>query len=76
MEKLRTILLFGATVLLFSLFGCSSDDCSQVNNASIEIGDTAPEFRLQDHTGRYHRLSDYAGQNVVLAFYPAAFTPV
>lgn len=76
MKTLRYALPFAATVLLFLLFGCSSDDCSQVNNASVNVGDTAPEFRLPDHTGRYHKLSDYKGQNVVLAFYPAAFTPV
>jgi peroxiredoxin len=75
MKGTRLGLLVGATLLLLSLLGCSSD-CSQVNNASLKVGDAAPDFRLQDHTGRYHRLSDYRGKNVVLAFYPAAFTPV
>jgi len=51
----------------------------------LEVGDTAPEFRMMgtgDHAGvggpyREIALSDYRGKvNVVLAFYPAAFTPV
>ncbi len=50
----------------------------------VEVGDDAPDFELQatgDGAGRggpkkMVRLSDYRGRNVVLAFYPAAFTPV
>ena len=69
--------LVGAALLTLLLLACSSNsDCSQVNNASLRIGDEAPDFTLSDHTGRYQSLSDYRGQNVVLAFYPAAFTPV
>ncbi len=48
-----------------------------ISNAQVEVGDTAPDFRLPDSTGGYVQLSDYRGkQNVVLAFYPAAWTPV
>jgi peroxiredoxin Q/BCP len=68
--------LAGTTLLMGFLLACSSNDCSKVNNASLKVGDEAPDFTLSDHTGRYQRLSDYRGQNVVLAFYPAAFTPV
>ena len=69
--------LIGATLLTLLLLACNSNnDCSQINNASLKVGDAAPDFTLSDHTGRYQRLSDYRGQNVVLAFYPAAFTPV
>ena len=50
---------------------------SSISNAQLEVGDTAPDFRLPDSTGGYVQLSDYRGQkNVVLAFYPAAWTPV
>lgn len=50
----------------------------------VEVGDDAPDFELQatgDGAGRGGpkkkvKLSDYRGKNVVLAFYPAAFTPV
>jgi peroxiredoxin len=50
----------------------------------LEVGDEAPEFELPatgDTAGKGGpakriRLSDFRGKNVVLAFYPAAFTPV
>lgn len=48
-----------------------------VRNARLQVGGEAPDFRLPDHTGGYVRLSDYRGQsNVVIAFYPLAWTPV
>jgi peroxiredoxin len=51
----------------------------------LEVGDEAPDFELMatgDGAGKGGprkkiRLSDYRGKkHVVLAFYPAAFTPV
>ncbi len=51
----------------------------------LEVGDEAPDFELPatgDTAGKGGerkriKLSDYRGKkNVVLAFYPAAFTPV
>ncbi|MBN9682559.1 MULTISPECIES: peroxiredoxin [unclassified Corallococcus] len=41
----------------------------------LKQGDVAPEFTVQDSTGKTHRLSDYRGKNVVLWFYPKADTP-
>ena len=41
----------------------------------LEEGDRAPDFELPDQDGKTHKLSDYAGQNVVLYFYPKASTP-
>ena len=41
------------------------------------VGQTAPDFTLKGHDGRQVRLSDYHGQkNVVIAFFPLAWTPV
>jgi peroxiredoxin Q/BCP len=42
---------------------------------SLQIGQQAPDFSLPSHLGREVRLSDYRGRNVVLAFFPLAFTP-
>lgn len=36
----------------------------------IEVGKKAPAFNLKDQDGESHRLSSYAGQVVVLYFYP------
>jgi peroxiredoxin Q/BCP len=41
----------------------------------IEPGQKAPAFALKDQHGELHRLSDYAGQPVVLYFYPKDDTP-
>lgn len=41
----------------------------------LEVGDVAPAFKVKAHTGQTVRLSDYAGQTVVLWFYPKADTP-
>ncbi len=43
----------------------------------VKIGELAPDFTLKSHDGREVRLSDYRGKaNVVLAFFPLAWTPV
>jgi peroxiredoxin len=41
----------------------------------LPIGSRAPDFSVQDHTGRVVRLADFAGRRVVLWFYPKASTP-
>ena len=40
------------------------------------IGQEAPDFTLPSHLDKDVTLSDLRGQNVVLAFFPQAFTPV
>lgn len=39
-----------------------------------QVGQIAPNFKLQDQDGKTHHLKDYRGQIVLLAFYPADFT--
>ncbi|MGE5570562.1 MAG: redoxin domain-containing protein [Rhodospirillales bacterium] len=41
----------------------------------LKVGDVAPDFSLRATTGQEVKLSDFRGKrNVVLAFFPAAFT--
>jgi len=43
---------------------------------SVEVGQVAPDFELPDNSRQSVKLSDFRGKkNVVLVFYPAAFTP-
>src|SRR5579859_4263012 len=44
---------------------------------AVEIGDVAPDFELPDQHGTPVKLSGFRGvKNVVLVFYPLAFSPV
>ena len=43
--------------------------------ARLETGDKAPKFTLMDHDERKVALKDFAGQPVVVYFYPADDTP-
>lgn len=40
----------------------------------LAVGDTPPEFVLNDHDGTAVALEDFAGQRVVVYFYPEAAT--
>lgn len=40
------------------------------------IGDDAPDFELPDINMKMQKLSDYIGNEIVLAFFPAAESPV
>ena len=43
---------------------------------AVEIGDVAPDFELADQHGKPVKLSSFRGaKNVVLVFYPLAFSP-
>ncbi|HET6372564.1 MAG TPA: peroxiredoxin [Candidatus Polarisedimenticolia bacterium] len=45
--------------------------------ATPQVGEMAPDFSLKDQDGKDVKLSDFRGQkNVLLAFFPLAFTPV
>jgi peroxiredoxin (alkyl hydroperoxide reductase subunit C) len=43
---------------------------------TLKVGDEAPEFELRDENRQPFKLSDQRGKNVVLNFYPAAFSGV
>lgn len=41
----------------------------------LTVGEKAPAFKVRTHEGKEVSLSDFAGQKVVLWFYPKADTP-
>ena len=43
-------------------------------SADLKVGDMAPEFALPGSDGKVHKLSDYRGKHVVVAWFPKAFT--
>src|SRR6266446_6396232 len=42
----------------------------------LQVGDVAPDFELLDEEGKPTRLSSFRGRNVVILFFPAAFSPI
>jgi peroxiredoxin Q/BCP len=57
-------------VLLFGLAAAAA----KASAADLKPGDPAPDFALPGSDGKTHRLSDYAGRAVVVAWFPKAFT--
>ena len=45
-------------------------------NETIRVGDTAPDFELEDQYGEKIKLSDFEGKRVLLSWHPLAFTSV
>ncbi len=45
------------------------------NSLPVRVGDTAPDFTLEDTEGNKVTLSELKGKWVVLYFYPEDFTP-
>ena len=44
-------------------------------HTNLKVGEMAPDFTLPDNNNKPVKLSDFRGKkNVVLAFFPAAFT--
>lgn len=41
----------------------------------LQIGSKAPLFKLKDHNGREHSLSEFLGHKVIIYFYPKDNTP-
>ena len=44
------------------------------NPVELKEGDLAPAFSLPGSDGKTHKLSDYKGRTVVIAWFPQAFT--
>jgi peroxiredoxin Q/BCP len=47
---------------------------SAQESVELKVGDPAPAFSLPGSDGKMHRLSDYKGRTIVLAWFPKAFT--
>jgi peroxiredoxin len=48
---------------------------TNIGTAGLKVGDTAPDFSLKDQNNKPVKLADFRGKsNVVLAFFPLAFT--
>lgn len=65
-------LFFYTAILLLTFFGYRY---YAAQNQTLQIGEDAPSFTLNDAQGQTHYLSDYSGKYLVLYFYPKDDTP-
>ena len=68
---MRTLILAGVMLGLSVLVVAAA---LQAPAVELKEGDPAPAFSLTGSDGKVHRLEDYKGRAVVLAWFPRAFT--
>jgi thioredoxin-dependent peroxiredoxin len=66
---MRLLLVLFAVVLVVT-----ATTAAVQNPVELKVGDLAPDFALPGSDGKTHRLSEYKGKAVVLAWFPRAFT--
>ena len=57
-------------MIIFILLGIFSN-----TQIELKVGETAPDFSLNDQDGTIQKLSDYRGKRGVVYFFPKAGTP-
>ena len=70
---MKTLTLLGLTASIL-VVGITAAALTQSPAVELKVGDQAPAFALAGSDGKTHRLSDYKGRAVVLAWFPKAFT--
>lgn len=63
-----------ALASLFSVGALAVAAALQAPAVELKEGDMAPNFSLVGSDGKTHKLADYKGRAVVLAWFPKAFT--
>lgn len=71
LKLLSVCAAFGMAAMATAL---SAQGQAPANPVELKVGDTAPPFELMGSDGKVHKLSDYKGKTVVLAWFPKAFT--
>jgi len=71
---MRRLVLAATVSSILSVTALAQTPAPQAPELKVKAGDTAPAFDLPGTDGKQHKLSDYKGKTVVLAWFPKAFT--
>ena len=71
-ENIKMYTLFIITVII-SIVLLLSFTSSNIND--LQVNQKAPDFKLYNQNAELVSLSDYAGKNLIIYFFPKAFTP-
>ena len=61
-------------VVSFAVASVAGQQTAAPVEPKLKVGETAPAFSLPGTDDKTHKLSDYKGKTVVLAWFPAALT--
>lgn len=61
-------------LLISAVMSIAATAAGLQTQVELKEGDKAPDFSLPGTDGKTHKLSDYQGRAVVLAWFPKAFT--
>ena len=71
---MRRFILAATACTILSAVTMAQTPTPQAPELKVKVGDAAPEFSLPGTDGKTHKLSDYKGKTVVLAWFPKAGT--
>ena len=71
---MKTAFVWAIVGFATTLASAQGQDPPPQYSADLHVGDPAPAFSLPGSDGKVHKLSDYKGKTVVLAWFPKAFT--
>lgn len=60
-----SIIAILVVAIIYTVYSAATKE----ERAVLQVGDTAPNFTLQDVDGKQHTLTDYKGQGIVLNFW-------
>jgi peroxiredoxin len=69
--------LYSLHVSLILLYNCFTTQLTvEEKPMKLRVGDQAPDLVLQSHLDQEIHLASLQGKNIVLAFFPLAWTPI
>ncbi len=64
------------SIMTSSVENNNNNNINNNSSGKLQTGDNAPDFELLDTNQEFHKLSNYRDNQTILAFFPAAGSPV